>query len=77
MGALEDGLLATKFRNEPIRPIIFSHGWTGANNQYSGFARDLASHGYLVFVLNHLDGTCFYTETIDGTPISFDEGTYF
>jgi len=74
--ALEDGLLATKFRKEGIRPVIFSHGWTGASYQYSGLAIDLASHGYLVLIPNHLDGSCFYTEKIDGTPITFDEGGY-
>ena len=79
MNALEDGSLAGRFSNgeEPIRPIIFSHGWTGANFQYSGFARDMASHGYLVILINHQDGTCFYTEKEDGTPVFYEKGDYY
>lgn len=77
MNAVEDGELATKFKKEPIRPVIFSHGWTGASYIYSGLARDLASHGYIVLLLNHLDGTCFYTEDENGVPVTFDQGSYF
>lgn len=78
MNALENGTLADKYNRgeDAIRPIIFSHGWTGANFQYSGIARDMASHGYVVILLNHKDGTCFYTEKEDGTPVMYERGPY-
>ena len=31
----------------------------------------MASHGYVVFALNHNDGTCSYTEKSDGDSIKF------
>ena len=78
MNALQDGDLSCKFKTgkEAIRPIIFSHGWTGDSTQYTGLARDLASHGYLIILLNHQDGTCFYCEKEDGTPCLYERGPY-
>jgi predicted dienelactone hydrolase len=32
----------------------------------------LASHGYLVFALDHHDGSCRYTELHNGTPKQFN-----
>ena len=79
MEVLLDGEMSAKFKTgkSAIRPVIFSHGWTGDKTQYSGIAKDLASHGYLVIVINHRDGTCFYTETEDGTPQLYERGPYF
>lgn len=33
---------------------------------------ELASHGYIVFVIWHNDGSCVYTETKDGKSIYYD-----
>jgi predicted dienelactone hydrolase len=48
-------------------PIILSHGLTGSRALYSTAGRELASHGYIVFILDHHDGSCAYTEDSTGT----------
>jgi len=55
-----------------LSPIIFSHGLCNYSAIYSQHNLELASHGYIVFVPNHNDGTCCYTEKSDGTPVVFD-----
>ena len=50
-----------------IVPIVFSHGLTDARENYSVTAMELASHGYMVFLLDHHDGSCRYTENADNT----------
>jgi len=41
---------------------------------YSTIARELASHGYLVFIMDHHDGSCVYT--MDEGKESFWEFDY-
>ena len=79
MGVLLNGKIAERFRKgeEAVRPVVFSHGLSSINTDYTGMARDLASHGYLVVMPNHQDGSCAYTETKDGTPMLYKkEATY-
>ena len=66
-----EGEIAERFRSgkEPVRPVIFSHGLASSSRLYTGLARDLASHGFLVISLNHQDGSCIYTETKAETSI--------
>ncbi len=45
-----------------IIPIIISHGLTASRSLYSTLCSELASFGYMVFALDHHDGTCCYTE---------------
>jgi hypothetical protein len=45
-----------------IIPIIISHGLTASRSLYSSLCSELASFGYMVFALDHHDGTCCYTE---------------
>ena len=45
-----------------IVPIIFSHGLVSYSGHYTGHCRELASHGYIVFAIDHLDGSSTYTE---------------
>lgn len=47
-------------------PIVFSHGVTSNRTMSSGTCRDLASHGYIVFAIDHHDGTCSYYENDKG-----------
>ena len=55
-----------------LTPIIFSHALRMDNAHYSRHCIELASHGYIVFALNHNDGSCNYTETLNGDPVYFD-----
>lgn len=55
-----------------LSPVIFSHGMLADSTSYSRHNLELASHGYIVFVPNHHDGSCAYTEKSDGSPIKFD-----
>ena len=50
--------------SKPIQlvPIIFSHGLGASSSQYFGHLSELASHGYITFAMDHLDGSCLYTE---------------
>lgn len=52
-------------------PVIFSHGLSSNRTLHSGTCRDLASFGYVVFALDHMDLTCSYFEGQDG------KGTYY
>ena len=56
-----------------LTPIIFSHALMMSNAHYSRHCIELASHGYIVFALNHNDGSCNYTENLDGDPVYFDK----
>lgn len=38
----------------------------------SGSCRDLASHGYIVFIMDFGDNSCYYTEDADQNPQYFD-----
>ena len=43
----------TSSTQKPLIPIIYSHGLSSKRSMHSGTCRDLASHGYLVFVIDH------------------------
>ena len=53
-------------RGVPLIPVLFSHGLSSNRTMHSGICRDLASHGYIVFALDHMDRTSSYYETEDG-----------
>ena len=44
-----------------MAPILFSHGFCGNRCMYSVIMQELASFGYIVFGLDHLDGSGNYT----------------
>jgi dienelactone hydrolase len=54
------------FRQNGLMQTIFSHGLTCNRTAYSGICRDFASHGYIVFALDHFDGTTYYSRLFDG-----------
>ena len=52
---------------QKLIPVIFCHGLTGSRTSQSGSCRDLASHGYIVFSLDHHDGSAHYSRKRDGS----------
>jgi len=50
----------------PLIPVILCHGMTGSRTSQSGSCRDMASHGYIVFSLDHHDGSAHFSRTRDG-----------
>ena len=58
--------LSEDFKGKAIVPIVFSHGLQSATFLYTMALRDLASHGFLVFAVNHQDGSNLHTVTRDG-----------
>jgi hypothetical protein len=68
----QDGPLAKVFwtDNESERkqliPMLYSHGLTSCRTFQSGSCRDFASHGYIVFSIDHHDGTCNYSKLKSG-----------
>ena len=69
LDCVQDGELAADFANKGddnekyklLIPVINCHGLTCHRTASSGFCRDLASNGYIVFSLDHHDGTCSYS----------------
>ena len=59
---LNDGSSETR-----LATIIFSHGVGSKAEDYSGYCREIASFGYLVFAPDCIDGSSCYTELADGT----------
>ena len=43
------------------------HGLAGSRTSQSGSCRDLASHGYIVFSIDHNDGSAYYSRKNEGS----------
>ncbi|MEL7251793.1 MAG: hypothetical protein AAFO03_25455 [Bacteroidota bacterium] len=71
-----DKVATNVYRDIPIADeqfpvLIFSHGYNSKANSYYSLLSDLASHGYVIFALNHTyesTGTTF----LDGSEAYFD-----
>lgn len=72
MDTVQDGDLANDFmtadesKRKNLIPVIYSHGLTSCRTFQSGSCRDLASNGYIVFSIDHHDGTCNYSRLKNG-----------
>lgn len=53
--------------HKKLIPLIFLHGISSNRAMNTGTSKDLASHGYIVFTMDHEDGTCSYTVSEDGS----------
>jgi len=53
--------------------ILFSHGIAGCMEMYSQLCSNIASHGYIVFALEHEDGSGCYAGTVDGKSIYYKQ----
>lgn len=67
MDVCENAKVAQEYKNgqKCIIPIVFIHGIEESRGSYSVTARELASHGYMVFLMDHHDGTCIFTSNED------------
>lgn len=73
MNVIENAdFIAHDMRSKPLIPIIFSHGLSSNRTLHSGTCKDLASHGYIVLIMDHRDGTSSYYETKDGKGYYYD-----
>ena len=70
--AYHDLPLADELSTAPLIPIIFSHGLTGNRMFYQLMGQEFASHGYIVFIIDHLDGTNLKTTSKLGKNHVFD-----
>ena len=60
----KDGKLSSDFSKGSLRPLVFAHGLCSNKEMYQGLYKDFASHGYMVVAMDHLDGSCIYTEKV-------------
>jgi len=51
-----------KGSDKKLVPVIFSHGLKANRAFYAVNAMEFASHGFIVFCMDHLDGSTAYTE---------------
>ena len=61
----------TPLANGPFPVLIFSHGYNSKANGYNAMLSNLASHGYIIFAINHTyesTGTTF----LDGSEVYFN-----
>lgn len=67
--------LANDFSNgsNELVPVIFSHGFGVTFKDYQLAGMEMASNGFLVLMMNHLDGTCRYTDLKDGSTKIYDD----
>ena len=75
MDIVDQGSLSRDFKidGRSLIPIVMSHNLSGSSTSISIMCRDLASHGYIVFAIDHHDGSCCYTEDAKGKPIFYNE----
>ena len=66
MNTVTQGEIHKDFEGEKLIPIIFSHGLASNRGMHSGTCKDFASHGYIVFIMDHKDTTSSYWESKSG-----------
>jgi predicted dienelactone hydrolase len=73
-GTIINAPLAREFLNgeKELIPIVFSHGLSAHRTTYTALCRDYASHGYIVFALNHGDNSCSFFLDKNGRPYYYD-----
>jgi pimeloyl-ACP methyl ester carboxylesterase len=71
-----NGSLMTNEKDRKLPVVIYSHGLSGCNALYSAQAGNLASHGYVVFQIEHRDGSPPLTIDELGNEIEFNQAIY-
>lgn len=82
MNTAQNGTLSSDFQENFYRnnqeerlnkhkliPIILLHGLCGSRTSQSGSCRDLASHGYIVFSIDHHDGSAHFSQKQNGKEL--------
>ena len=67
MDTVFNGKIDEDFKQKPLIPLIYLHGVCSNRTMHSGACRDLASHGYIVFSIDHKDGSSTFVNDRDGT----------
>ena len=69
---VSDARLADEFDcgKTKLVPVILSHDRATSRVFYSTFARELASNGCIVFLLDHHDASCIYTQELRDSKFS-------
>ena len=66
---VKDGKMANDFTGGAARqliPIVYVHGLSCNGVAQSCSCRDLASHGYIIFSMDHFDGSCYISKKKSG-----------
>ena len=71
MEVVYDGEVDADFYEKPIIPIIYSHGYSANRTFQSSTCKDFASHGYIVFTMDHRDKSSSYIKDKDGKELYF------
>jgi hypothetical protein len=58
--------LSKVFKERQLVPMIYCHGLSANRVTQSVSCRDFASHGFLVFSMDHFDGTANYARKKNG-----------
>ena len=75
LNVVKNGEISDDFSHgkKKLKPVIWSHGNLGCSTSYSGFCKDVASRGYIVFAMTHADGSSPFTTDENGNKeIYFD-----
>ena len=67
MDTVFNGKIDEDFKKKPLIPIIYLHGVCSNRTMHSGACKDLASHGYIVFSIDHKDKSSTFVNDRDGT----------
>ena len=70
--------MSTEFKDggKKLIPVVWSHGLVANSNYYNILAMEFASNGYVVFALDHLDGSAGYIELKNDMKKFFDLNQY-
>lgn len=68
--ALNNHPMHTDFADnkQKLRPVLFSPGLVFGRTGYSGICRELASHGMMVYAIDHTDNSCPFYEDVTQEP---------
>ncbi len=72
MNTVFNGEIDADFYSKPLIPMIYSHGISANRTMQSCTCKDFASHGYIVFSMDHKDGSSSYIKSKDGKEMYFN-----